>query len=345
MHKHLMFSTLVAAMAVSGTFSSTSANAEGRLSIYCSMQGDWCQRASETFGKKFGVKVSMTRNGSGSTYAKILAEKDNPQGDIWYGGTLDPHSQAGVNGLLESYVSSSLGDIGGPYKNPASSQKNHSVGIYVGILGYSVNTDMLKKAKLDMPKCWSDLAKPEFKGHIQVASPQSSGTAYTATATFVQLWGEEKAFDFFKTLHKNIAQYTKSGSAPGKNAARGEVMVGIGFLHDHAKEKAKGFPIELVAPCEGTGYEIGGLSVIKGARNMANAKKFVDWALSKEGQEVAAEVQAFQVPTNVNAAVPKEAIRLENVKMIDYDFVTYGSEEKRKGLIDRWIREVKPLER
>ncbi len=319
--------------------------AKGRLVIYCSMQADWCQLAAEKFGKKYGVKVSMTRNGSGSTYAKILAERENPKGDVWYGGTLDPHSQAGVNGLLESYKSPMLKEIAEPYRNPATSKKNHTTGIYVGILGFSYNADLLKQAGLAAPKCWADLTKPEFKGQVQVASPQSSGTAYTATATFVQLWGEEKAFEFFKKLHKNVAQYTKSGSAPGKNAARGEVMIGIGFLHDHAKEKSKGFPLVLVAPCEGTGYEIGGLSIIKGARNMENAKKFVDWALSKEGQEVAAMAKSFQVPTNVNAAIPKEAIRMDDVKLINYDFVKYGSEEMRKHLIDRWIREVKPLPR
>ena len=337
------FIPIIAVLAMAA-FAQTS-QAAGRLVIYCSMQGDWCQLASERFGEKFDVKVSMTRNGSGSTYAKILAEKDNPKGDVWYGGTLDPHSQAGVNGLLESYASPSLVEIAEPYQNPASSKQNHSSGIYVGILGYSVNTDLLNEDGLEMPKCWSDLTKPEFKGHIQVASPQSSGTAYTATATFVQLWGEDEAFDYFKKLHQNVGQYTKSGSAPGKNAARGETMIGIGFLHDHAKEKAKGFPLVLVAPCEGTGYEIGGLSIIKGARNMDNAKLFVDWALSKEGQEVAAEVQAFQLPTNTTAAVPKEAIRLDSVNLIDYDFVTYGSEEKRKGLIDRWVKEIKPVPR
>ena len=337
---------IVPLMAATALFAfAETAAAKGRLVVYCSAQGDWCQLASETFGKKYGVKVSMTRNGSGSTYAKILAEKDNPQGDVWYGGTLDPHSQAGVNGLLESYKSPMLKEVGKDYQNPATSQKNHSSGIYVGVLGYSVNTDLLKEAGLAMPKCWSDLAKPEFKGKIQVASPQSSGTAYTATSTFVQLWGEEKAFDYFKQLHVNVAQYTKSGSAPGKNAARGEVMIGIGFLHDHAKEKSKGFPLELVAPCEGTGYEIGGLSIIKNARNGENAKLFVDWALSKEGQEVGAKVKSFQIPTNVNADVPKEAIRLDSVNLINYDFVMYGSEEKRKYLIDRWIKDVKPLAR
>ena len=341
--KKSIFSLSLATLVLAST--AQIAQAEGRLTIYCSAQGDWCQKAAETFGKKYDVKVAMTRNGSGSTYAKILAEKENPRGDVWYGGTLDPHSQAGVNGLLESYKSPNLDKIAEPYRNPAASKKNHSTGIYIGILGFSVNTDLLKDAKMEMPKCWADLIKPEYKGKVQIASPQSSGTAYTALATFTQMMGEDKAFDFLTKLHQNVGQYTKSGSAPGKNAARGETMVGIGFLHDHGKEKAKGFPLELVAPCEGTGYEIGGLSIIKNARNMDNAKKFVDWALSKEGMEVAASVQSFQVPTNTEADIPKEAIRPEDVKLINYDFVKYGSEEMRKKLIGRWVEKVKPLKR
>ncbi len=323
----------------------SAAEAKGRLVVYCSMQPDWCQKAVDVFGKKYDVKVSMTRTGSGSTYAKILAEKNNPKGDIWYGGTLDPHSQAGVNGLLVSYKSPRVSELGKRFQNPASSKQNHSTGIYAGVLGFSVNTDLLKKEGLPMPACWSDIVKPIYKGLVQVASPQSSGTAYTATATFVQLWGEEKAFEYFAKLHKNIGQYTKSGSAPGKNAARGETMIGIGFLHDHAKELSNGFPLELVVPCEGTGYEIGGLSIIKGARNLENAKLYVDWALSKEGQEVGPTVKAFQVPTNLGAAVPKEAIPLESVKLIDYDFVKYGTDKVRRHLIDRWAKEIKPRAR
>lgn len=342
MKKELLVLPLAALMLVGA---SQVAQAKGRLTVYCSAQGDWCQKAAETFGKKFDVKVAMTRNGSGSTYAKILAEKENPRGDVWYGGTLDPHSQAGVNGLLESYKSPNLDKIAEPYRNPAASKMNHSTGIYIGILGFSVNTDLLKDAKLEMPKCWADLVKPEFKGQVQVASPQSSGTAYTALATFTQMYGEDEAFEYLTKLHQNVGQYTKSGSAPGKNAARGETMIGIGFLHDHGKEKAKGFPLELVAPCEGTGYEIGGLSIIKNARNMENAKKFVDWALSKEGMEIAASVQSFQVPTNTEAAIPAEAIRPEDVNLIDYDFVKYGGEDQRKSLISRWVETVKPLKR
>ena len=340
MKKALFFAAVAAFI-----FSAGNALAEGRLVVYCSNEPFACQEVADEFAKQFDVKVQMTRAGSGSTYAKILAEKDNPKADVWYAGTLDPHSQAGVNGLLESYKSPKLDEIGELFKNPATSKQNHTTGVYAGVLGYSVNTDALKELNLPMPKSWDDLANPIYKGHIQVANPQSSGTAYTVLATFVQLWGEDEAYKKLAALHKNVNQYTKSGSAPGKAAARGETLIGIGFLHDHALQKANGFPLELVVPAEGTGYEIGGLSIIKGARNMDNAKLFVDFMLSKEGQEVPQRVKMFQVPTNVNATVPKEAIRLEDVKLIDYDFVTYGSEETRKALIDRWVTEIKPMAR
>lgn len=340
--KRFVIPALVAAVFA---FGGGDASAKGRLVVYCSALPDWCEKAMETFGKSKDVAVSMTPIGSGSGYARILAEKDNPQADIWYGGTLDPHSQAGVNGLLEAYQSPMLKEIAEPYRNPATSKGYHSTGIYVGILGFSYNTEMLKQQKLAEPKCWADLTKPEYKGLIQMANPESSGTAYTALATYVQLWGEDKAFEYLKALHKNIAQYTKSGSAPGTAVARGEAFIGFGFLHDHAKEIKAGFPLKMVVPCEGTGYEIGGLSIIKGARNMDNAKLFVDWALSKEGQEVAATTGSFQTPTNVNAKIPPEAIRMEGVKLINYDFVKYGAEQTRNQVIDRWIKEVKPLAR
>ena len=95
------------------------------------------------------------------------------------------------------------------------------------------------------------------------------------------VWGEDQAFDYLKQLNANVSQYTKSGIAPARNAARGETAIGIGFLHDYSLEKEQGAPLELISPCEGTGYEIGGVSILKGARNLDNAKLFVDWVLSK----------------------------------------------------------------
>ena len=213
----------------------------------------------------------------------------------------------------------------------------------MGILGFGVNTERLEKLGIkEVPKCWKDLTDPRLKGEVQIADPQSAGTAYTALATFVQLWGEDKAFDFLKALHPNVSQYTKSGVTPSRNAARGEAVVGIGFLHDYALEKRNGAPLELVVPCEGTGYELGGVSILKGARNLDNAKLFVDWALSKEGQELAwKQGESLQILTNTTAEQSPTAFDPNKLNLINYDFEKYGAAEQRKALIEKWVQDVK----
>ncbi|MBR0573495.1 MULTISPECIES: ABC transporter substrate-binding protein [Pasteurellaceae] len=317
--------------------------AKGHLVIYCSATNAMCENAAKTFGKKYGVKTQFIRNGSGSTFAKVKAEASNPQADVWYGGTFDPQSQAGEVGLLTPYKSKNLDQIVERFRDPGKKKGNYTSAIYMGILGFGVNTERLEKLGIkQVPQCWNDLLKPEFKDEIQVADPQSSGTAYTAIATFVQLWGEDKAFDYFKKLDPNISQYTKSGVTPSRNAARGETAVGIGFLHDYMLEKSKGAKLKLVVPCEGTGYELGGISILKGARNLDNAKLFVDWALSKEGQESAWQKgQSLQILTNTTAKQHPAAPNPDELKLINYDFEKYGSKDERKRLIDRWVDEVK----
>lgn len=319
------------------------ANAKGRLVVYCSATNEMCEAGTQAFGEKYDVKISFIRNGSGSTFAKIEAEKNNPQADVWYGGTLDPQSQAGELGLLEAYRSPNVDQIIPRFQDPAKVKGNLTSAIYMGILGFGVNTERLKKLGItEIPKCWKDLTDPRLKNEVQMADPQSSGTAYTAIATFVQLWGEDKTFEFFKQLHPNVSQYTKSGITPSRNTARGETTIGVGFLHDYALEKQQGAPIELIVPCEGTGYELGGVSILKGARNIDNAKLFVDWALSKEGQEVAwKKGRAFQTLTNITAEQSPMAFDPTKLNLINYDFEKYGASDERKRLINKWVNEIK----
>lgn len=318
------------------------AAAEDRLVVYCSAQNTMCEQEVQAFQEKYGIKTSFIRGGTGSMLARIEAEKSNPQGDVWYGGTLDPHSQAGEMGLLEAYKSPNLEYIPDELKDPAKVKGNYSSAIYLGILGFGVNTERLEKLGKPVPKCWKDLVDPQYKNEIQAADPQSSGTAYTQIATFVQLWGEDEAFKFLKELNKNVSQYTKSGNTATRNTARGEASIGIGFLHEHSLEKEKGAPVEIVVPCEGTGYEIGGVSIIKGARNPENAKKFVDWALSKEAQELSwKKGETHQILTNREAEMSPYSLDFKSINLIDYDFDTYGSSDLRKRLIQKWVDEVK----
>ena len=210
-------------------------------------------------------------------------------------------------------------------------------------LGFAFNTELVAAAGLPEPKCRADLLKPEFKGHVQMANPNSSGTAYTTLATIIRLFGEDEGFEFMKSLHANINQYTKLGSAPIKAAARGETTVGIVFMHDAVKQAVAGFPIKDVAPCEGTGYEIGSMSLIKDGRNPENAQAFYDWALSADVQSMALTVNAFQVPSNMGAENSPSAPDLASIKLIDYDFALYGSSAERKRLLKKWDEEVSVL--
>ena len=339
MHKNTALATAgLLAMMMSGH-----ALAADKLTYYCSAQEDWCQLMANGFEDATGIEVNMTRKSSGETFAQIKAEASNPKGDIWWGGTGDPHLQAAEEGLTEPYESAMRGELNDWAISQSESAGNKTIGIYSGALGYGYNTELLEKAGLSEPSCWKDLLKPEYKGHVQMANPNSSGTAYTTLATIVQLFGEGEGFEFMKGLHSNINQYTKSGSAPIKAAARGETTIGIVFMHDAVKQAAAGFPIKVVAPCEGTGYEIGSMSIVKGARNPESAQKFYDWALSKEAQALALEVNAFQVPSNKGAPTSDKAPDLSSIKLIDYDFKKYGSSDERKRLLKKWDDDVSTL--
>ncbi len=341
MRKRTLIATGVMAVLMSAT--TTVAMAKDKMTLYCSAQDDWCQLMVNGFEEATGIDVSMTRKSSGETFAQLKAEASNPKGDVWWGGTGDPHLQAAEEGLTEPYVSGMREQLNDWAIAQATSAGDKTIGIYSGALGYGYNTDLLAANNLPEPACWQDLVKPEYKGHVQMANPNSSGTAYTTLATIVQLFGEDEGFEFMKGLHKNINQYTKSGSAPIKAAARGESTIGIVFMHDAVKQAVAGFPIKVVAPCEGTGYEIGSMSIVKDSRNPESAKKFYDWALSAEAQTLALQVNAFQVPSNKGSETSPSAPDLASIKLIDYDFAKYGSSDERKRLLKKWDDDVSVL--
>jgi iron(III) transport system substrate-binding protein len=335
---------LLGIVATLGLAAPLTASAQGELVLYCTVQEEWCRPMVAAFEKETGIKVLMTRKSSGEFYAQIKAEAANPRGDIWWGGTGDPHLQAAEEGLTEAYKSPKLAELQDWAVRQAEASKFRTVGIYAGALGYSYNTEQLKKKNIPEPKCWSDLIKPAFKDEVQVANPNSSGTSYTMLATMVQLMGEDKAFEYLAALHKNINQYTKSGAAPARAAATGESLVGITFQHDAVVQAVGGAPVKIVSPCEGTGYEIGSMSIIKGAKNMDNAKKWYDWALTSEAQSIGAQAKvSYQVPSNKNASAPPQAPKLAEIKLINYDFVKYGSSAERKRLLTKWDKDISTL--
>jgi iron(III) transport system substrate-binding protein len=339
--KQAIRSTVAGFALAAALISGGAANADGDLTVYCSVQEEWCQLMVNEFQKATGITVAMTRKSSGETYAQVKAEAANPKGDIWWGGTGDPHLQAAEDDLTVAYESPMLAELNDWAVSQHKTGGGKTVGIYMGALGFGYSADVLKAKGVEGPKCWADLVKPEYKGEVQVANPNSSGTAYTFLATMVQILGEDAAFAYLKELNGNINQYTKSGAAPAQAASRGETLIGIAFQHDLVTPAVtSAIPMQVISPCEGTGFEIGSMSIIKGAPNLDNAKKWYDWALTVDAQALAGQANSYQVPSNKSAPVPDVAPKLAEIKLINYDFAKFGSSDERKRLLSRWDTEI-----
>ncbi len=327
-------------LALGGTFTAN-AYAKGKLNIYCSVQNIVCEKLARDFSQKYDVDTKFIRQSTGTILGKIKLEQQNPQADIWYGGTLEPHFQAADQGLLESYRSPFQKEILPRFQWLTEQRGEFSSIIYLMDLGIGVNTEKLAKLGIEPPQCFEDLLKPEYKGQIQYPDPQVSGTGYSFITTLVQLWGEEKAFGYLKKLHKNVAQYSKSGLATNR-LATGEVAIDISFVHTYVREKDKGAPVQAILPCEGVGYTLGAASIIKGARNLDNAKLFMDWVLQSDTQEIPwRQADSYQLPTNIHAKASPKMVDSSQLSLIDIDFIRFGSEQESKRLLEKWIAVIK----
>jgi iron(III) transport system substrate-binding protein len=291
-------------------------NKDLKLTIYCGLMEDHMVKAVAEFEKETGIKTEAVRMSSGEILTRIKAEKENPKASVWFGGPADGFIQGAQDGVIEPYISPNAKDIPDKFKD----KDGYWTGIYVGYLGFVSNQKLLNEKGVQVPTSWEDLLKPEFKGQVSMANPGSSGTAYTTLATVVQLMGEEKGLEYMKKLNGQIRTYQKSGTAPARIAGQGEAMVGITFLHDAIKYKEEGMKdIVLSAPKEGTGYEIGAVALIKGGPDQEAGKKFIDWCLTKEAQELGQTAGSYQFLTNPNAKTPEQAEQIKDTKLIDYN--------------------------
>lgn len=331
---------LVALVLVVASIGLASAAPAGRVTVLCSPNVEWCDLIKSEFPKATGTNLEFVRLSSGEALARLRAERANPVFDVWFGGTGDPHIVANEEGLVEFYQPRAWSEIR-PELRDAVARKY--IPLYAGILGWAQNPSLLREKGIPEPRRWEDLADPRLRGLVAYPNPSTSGTGYTMVATLVQLFGEERAFDLLKRIHRNVAQYTRGGADPGVLTGRGEVAIGVTFLHDAVLQILRGFPVSHGSARDGTGYEIGGLSLVRGAPNRANAIAFIEWAMTPAAQGLAPQAGSYQIPSNARAPIPSVAPRFESFNVIKYDFQRYGSASVRDRLVQRWTREVFPL--
>ena len=297
------------------------------LHMYTAFDTEEAKYYIEAFEKETGIDVEWVRMSSGEVLARIEAEAANPQASMWHAGSNTSHINAASKGLLEPYKPNTdfeLIDI-------LHAEDWAWTGFYTGAIGFVSNVNFLKEHNVKAPTSWSQLLDPAFEDNIAMAYPYTSGTAYTTYATLVQMIGMDKTLDWWEEFDKHsIHQYTKSGTACIAMVGIGEVAVGIAFSHDiMAKGINKGYPVVMTFPEEGTGYEVGGLSLIKGGPEPELAKQFIDWCYTREAQDLFQKYN--RLPVNPKATVKEGSVTLDQVKLIDYDHILAGQSK------DEWI--------
>lgn len=309
------------------------------LNLLCVPQEEWCEGMKQEFEAEFGIAVNYVRMSTGEALARLEAERDNPQFDIMWGGPIDTYISGKQKGLFEQYESPNAKNL--LNQELYRDADNYWSGIYVGSLGFATNTDWLAaNPGTSAPTSWDDLLKPEFKGQILVAHPSTSGTSYTAMATVLQIRGEEAGWAYIEQYARQVLQFTKSGAAPAKFVGAGEAAVGIVFSHDIVAQIEAGLPLALSFPEEGTGYEVGGVAIVKGAQHLDAAQKWYDWALTPEAQALGPKYKAYQAPTvgGVELSYPE----LLEVNLINYDFQWAG--DNKTANVDRFINEIQGVD-
>jgi iron(III) transport system substrate-binding protein len=314
-------------------FLSTMATAKEKVTVYTSLETDETVKYLEVARKDLpDLDIDIIRLSTGELGARMLAEKDNPQADCIWGWAVTNMEQFIPAGMVEPYRAKGSERLDKRFIH----SKEFYAGIDMYIAAFCVNTKVLKEKNLPMPKGWNDLLNPGFKGLIAMPNPVASGTGFLQISSILQMYGakegKEDGWEFLKKLDKNMGQYIKSGSRPAKMTAQGEFAVGCSFDFPVGELKKSGAPVEFVFPAEGAGYEVEANALLKGAKNPAAAKKFLDWAISENAMKAYSEfklgVTLPGIPTRPD--MPK----LSQIKLYPMDFAWQG--KNRDAILQKW---------
>jgi iron(III) transport system substrate-binding protein len=316
LHKAL---SSIAAVLVLSVLAMGSAVAKTELLVYTAIEADELAKFKREFEQDYpDVDVKWVRDSTGIVTAKLLAEKGNPQADIVWGLAATSLVLLANEDYFQPYAPKGMDKLDPKYVDPQNKPPLW-VGQRAWIAAVCYNTVEGKKKNLPKPSSWQDLTNPVYKGHVVMPNPNSSGTGFLDVSSWIQMWGENKAWKFMDDLHQNIAWYTHSGSKPCKQAAAGEIPIGVSFAYRGAKSKAKGAPIDIIAPSEGVGWDLESFGIVKNTKKLDAARKLADWSVTKKANEIYNEEYAVVAMPGIAKPVkyfPKEILD----KMIKNDF-------------------------
>jgi iron(III) transport system substrate-binding protein len=251
-----------------------------RLVVYCPHPLEFINPIVKEFEVETGIRVEVVQAGTGEILKRIEEEKANPQGDVMWGG-----SRASIEAYrsrFDPYMSTNLPAILGRYIPPDYSYTPFTIIPTV----FMYNKHLVSPSEI--PRSWADLLSPEWKGRIAFADPALSSSSFEALVNMLFAMGRgdpERGWDYVGSFIATLGGKLLGGSsAVYKGVADGEYAVGVTFEEAAAKYLRQGAPVGIVYPEEGTIVEADGVAVIKGARNLSNARRFVDFVTSQKAQ-------------------------------------------------------------
>lgn len=302
------------------------ATSGGRLTVYSALPEEELPVYLHAFTKDTGIEVQCERLSAGEMMQRVEQERDAPRASVVLGGPSEHYENAAQLGLLEPYQSSQLQNVPEAYCDA----QGYWNPIYIGVIGFVCNQEWFSRTGFAYPDTWDDLLDPVFAGQVVMASPRSSGTSYTVLAALMQKLGEPAAWTYFAALDDNVAFYTSSGLGPVDAVKTGEVAVGIAFSHDGRRAALDGYPVELRYPQDGTAVEVGACALVRGGPpdERENAKRFIDWFLSRRGQECFLEAKSCRLPVNASARTADGLPELSTLDPIESDSSWAGTVQK-----------------
>lgn len=252
------------------------------------------QKAFEA--KNPGIKVEILNKNTTAAiaYVRELAEGQRP--DVMWASAPDAFEVLARNKLLQAAPET---------KNPAAPAKignyplNDPNGLYYGqaLAGYGImwNTRYLQANKLTAPKEWSDLTKPEYFGHIAISSPSRSGTTQLTVETILQGEGWDKGWSQLLAMMGNAAAVTDRSFAVPDGVNNGQYGIGIVIDFFGLAGKYSGFPVDFVYPAM-TAVVPANIALIAGGKNAEEAKKFMAFSMSTEGQQLLFDPKISRLP-------------------------------------------------
>lgn len=307
--------------------------AEDKLVVYTAYEENELKTFWDQFKKDLpdlAAKAAYIRGSTGPTMARVEAEKANPQADVIWGVFNDYLTGAATKGLLEPYNAKESGVIPAKFKHP----ENMWQGVTLLTVAFAVNQKKMAELKLTPPRSWADLLDPKYKGHIVMSNPSTSGTAYLLLASHAARLGEDKMWQYYDAIDKNLSQVTKSGGAPGRMAASGETPIGIALAYEVEVAKKQGAAIDVIYPNDGVAWTFEGNALVKGAKNPQNAKRFLDWAVSKSAMASYGSWRGAGI-ARPGVAVPGQ--KISEMNLINIDFVKAGDPAYKDRLVKRWL--------